>query len=123
MFSTTIGVSFDPLQKSTIDGVPQTTSTWTKPKFNDDGALHTYTMIRTPTYIQLLMDGVQIQYNANNAMVPTMPMKLGFVTRPLLDKTNPNTDDTVLYIKSVTHDADWTKYSKRLLESEEFLQP
>jgi hypothetical protein len=56
-------------------------------------------------------------------MVPTMPMKLGFVTRPLLDKTNPNTDDTVLYIKSVTHDADWTKYRKRLLESEEFLQP
>ena len=69
------------------------------------------------------MDGVQVQYNANNAIVPTLPMKLGFVTRPLLDKTNPNSEDAVLYIKSVTHDADWTKYSKRLLESEEFLQP
>ena len=69
------------------------------------------------------MDGVQVQYNANNAMVPTLPLKLGFVTRPLLDPSNLNTDDTVLYIKSVTHDTNWTKYSNRLLESEEFLQP
>jgi len=38
-------------------GVPQSTSTWTKPKFVDDAALHTYTMIRTPTYIKLLLDG------------------------------------------------------------------
>ena len=107
MFATTIGVSFNPTQTSSINGVPQTTSTWSKPQFNDDGAIHTYTMIRTPTSIQLLMDGVQIQYNANNAMVPTLPLKLGFVTRPLLDPSNPNTDDTVLYIKSVTHDTNW----------------
>ena len=51
MFSTTIGVTFDPLKKSSMEGVPQTKSTWTKPKFVDDGALHTYTMIRTTTYI------------------------------------------------------------------------
>ena len=57
MFSTTIGVSFDPVQKSSMNGVPQSKSTWTKPKFFDDGAIHTYTMIRTPTYIKLLMDG------------------------------------------------------------------
>jgi hypothetical protein len=98
MFSTTIGVSFDPLQKSSMDGVPQTKTTYLKKEFIDDGALHTYTMIRTPTSIELLMDGKQVQFHENNKYVPTLPMRLGFVTRPLLDKTNPNTDDTVLYI-------------------------
>ena len=57
MFSTTIGVSFDPAQKSSMDGVPASRSTWIKPGFVDNGAIHTYTMIRTPSYIKLLMDG------------------------------------------------------------------
>jgi hypothetical protein len=57
MFSTTIGVTFDPTLKSSMAGVPQSTSTWTKPKFVDDSTIHTYTMIRTPTYIKLLRDG------------------------------------------------------------------
>jgi hypothetical protein len=43
MFSTTIGVSYDPLQKSSMTGVPQRTTTWIKPKFVDDGAMHVYT--------------------------------------------------------------------------------
>ena len=98
MFSTSIGVSFDPLQKSRPDGIPLTKTTYLKKDFIDDGALHTYTMIRTPTSIELLMDGKQVQFHENNKYVPTLPMRLGFVTRPLLDKTNPNTDDTVLYI-------------------------
>jgi len=51
MFSTTIGTSFDPTQKSSITGVPQTKTTWIAPKFKDDGALHVYTTIRTPTSI------------------------------------------------------------------------
>ncbi len=44
-------------------------------------------------------------------MVPTLPMKLGWVTRPLMDPTNLNTDDAVLYVKSVTYDTNWAMYS------------
>jgi len=47
-------------------------------------------MIRTPTYIKLLRDDKVVQYNANNALVPTLPLKLGFVTRPQMDPTNAN---------------------------------
>ena len=49
-------------------------------------------------------------------------MKLGFVTRPLMDKTNPNEKDSTLYVKSVTYDSNWQNYeNRRLSENEEFL--
>ena len=51
MLSTTIGTSFDVTQKSSMAGVPQSVTTWIKPLFKDDGAMHVYTMIRTPTSI------------------------------------------------------------------------
>jgi len=65
MFSTSIAVSFDHKTKNSLADVPITRSTWTKPGFKDDGALHTYTMILTPSYIKLLMDGKVVQYNTN----------------------------------------------------------
>ncbi len=37
-------------------GVPTSSSNWAGKSFKDDGALHVYTMIRTPTSIQILMD-------------------------------------------------------------------
>ena len=68
-------------------------------------------MIRTPTSIQLLMDGITIQYHANDTMVPTYPMKLGFVTRPNIDPTNPNQMDSTLWIYCVSYDSNYTNYA------------
>jgi hypothetical protein len=41
-------------------------TTWTKPKFNDDGAVHLYTVNWHPNYLEILCDGVRVQFQAYN---------------------------------------------------------
>ena len=83
-------------------------TTWIKPKFKDDGAVHFYTVNWHPSYLEILCDGKRVQFQAYNEYVPSEWLKLTFIARPLLDPTNFNMDDSTFWINSVSYDSDIT---------------
>ena len=82
-------------------------NTWTKPKYVDDGALHLYTFNWHPNYVEVLVDGKRMEFQAFNKFVPDEWLKLTFIARPILDPTNLNEEDSTFWIGSVSYNADY----------------
>ena len=66
MLSTSIMQSYDLMGNANATNSGSVATTWTKPKFNDDGAVHLYTLNWHPNYLEILCDGVRVQFQAYN---------------------------------------------------------
>jgi len=84
-------------------------NTWTKPKYVDDGALHLYTFNWHPNYVEVLVDGKRMEFQAFNKFVPDEWLKLTFIARPTLDPTNLNEEDSTFWIGGVSYNADYSR--------------
>ena len=62
MFSTSLMQSDDLMKNANSSNSGSVSTTWTKPNFKDDGALHVYTLNWHPDYIEILCDGVRVQF-------------------------------------------------------------
>lgn len=60
MLSTSLMQSDDLMKNANSTNSGSISTTWVKPKFKDDGALHLYTLNWHPNYIEILCDGVRI---------------------------------------------------------------
>jgi len=59
------------------------------PTFPDDGDLHLYTINWHPDYIEILYDGIRIEFQAFNRYVPTAWLKIGIINRSTEDPSSP----------------------------------
>jgi hypothetical protein len=112
MLSSSIMKSDDLMKNANATNHFVTRTNWVKPKYVDDGAVHNYTVNWHPNYIELLSDGKRIEFQAFNKFVPDEWLKLTFIARPTLDKTNPNVDDSSFWVGGMSYDADWSKLKK-----------
>ena len=84
-------------------------NTWTKPKYVDDGALHLYTFNWHPNYVEVLVDGKRMEFQAFNRFVPDEWLKLTFIARPTLDPLSRNEEDSTFWIGGVSYNADYSR--------------
>ena len=66
MLSTSLMQGDDLMSLANATNSGYVSTTWTKPKYKDDGAVHIYTVNWHPDYIEILCDGVRIQFQAYN---------------------------------------------------------
>ena len=109
MLGTTIIQSSDLMANANATNSGSVSTAWTAPNFIDNGAVHLYTINWHPSYLEILCDGVRIQFQAFNQYVPSEWLKLTFIARPILDPTNLNTDDSTFWINGVSYNSDVTR--------------